>query len=48
MVSKEVNNMMNKEYNSVYIRKVVAMLKKHEKEMEHMSLTKYGGVSSGK
>ena len=40
MVSKEVNNMSGKEYSSEYIKKIVAMLKKHEKEMEHMSLTK--------
>lgn len=40
MVSEEVNDMRNKEYSSEYIKKIVAMLKKHEKEMEHMSLIK--------
>jgi len=40
MVSKEVNNMRNEEYSSEYIKKIVAMLKKHEKEIERMSLTK--------
>jgi hypothetical protein len=32
--------MIDKEYSSEYIKKIVAMLKKHEDEMKHMSITK--------
>jgi len=30
--------MGNKEYNSEYIKKIIAMLDRHEKEMNHMSI----------
>jgi len=32
--------MVGKEYSSEYIKKIVAMLKKHEEEMKHMSIIK--------
>ena len=32
--------MIDKEYNSEYIKKIVTMLKKHEEEMKYMSITK--------
>ena len=32
--------MVDREYSSEYIKKIVAMLKKHEEEMKYMSITK--------
>ena len=32
--------MIDKEYSPEYIKKIVAMLKKHEAEMEYMSIIK--------
>ena len=32
--------MIDKEYSSEYIKKIVAMLTKHEKDMKHMSIIK--------
>ena len=32
--------MNDKEYSSEYIKKIVAMLNKHEKEMNHISIIK--------
>ena len=32
--------MNDKEYSSGYIKKIVAMLNKHEKDMKHMSMIK--------
>ena len=40
MINKEVKNMTDREYSSEYIKKIVAMLTKHEKEMKNIFLIK--------
>ena len=38
LLKKQVNNMAEKDYSPEYIRKIVAMLKKHEEEMNRSVL----------